>query len=240
MAAQQTYAPPKRKEPGLIGKCISSFVQLVSWLLVSWLLSLVIEWGGMVYIWPEQGAAHAQAVFESDLTYLHPAINDHTRHAKENVVALAEQVIQRIGGLPWFKRNTMHAGQSSDKSQWQRLINRLMARYQRYIDASQWVTQTFVIRLALIVFSLPVFLCAMLVGAVDGLVERELRRWGGGRESSSVFNLARKSVIPAFVAACVIYISLPLSINPVLIILPFAFLQGLAVRITFERLKKYF
>jgi len=81
---------------------------------------------------------------------------------------------------------------------------------------------------------------AGVVGAVDGLVERDLRRWGGGRESSNVFNLAKKSITPAFVLACVVYISLPYSLNPVIVILPFAILLGLAVRISFERLKKYF
>ncbi|MGK0442556.1 MAG: hypothetical protein ACJA0N_002368, partial [Pseudohongiellaceae bacterium] len=40
-------------------------------------------------------------------------------------------------------------------------------------------TQTFVVRLALIVFLLPIFIFAGLVGAVDCLVERDLRRWGG-------------------------------------------------------------
>ena len=87
---------------------------------------------------------------------------------------------------------------------------------------------------------MPVFVLAGLIGAVDGLVERDLRRWGGGRESSNVFNLAKRSVVPAFVSACVIYISLPFSIDPVVVLLPFALLLGLAVRISFERLKKYF
>jgi len=94
--------------------------------------------------------------------------------------------------------------------------------------------------LALILFSLPILAIAALVGGVDGLVERDLRRWGGGRESSNVFNLARRSIVPAFVAACVVYISLPFSINPIIVILPFACLLGMAVRIAFERMKKYF
>jgi integrating conjugative element membrane protein (TIGR03747 family) len=116
----------------------------------------------------------------------------------------------------------------------------LYQRFDDYLEASTYVTQTFIIRLALILFSLPIFLVAALVGGVDGLVERDLRRWGGGRESSNVFNLARRSVVPSFVAACVVYISLPFSINPVIVILPFAFLLGIAVRIGFEWLKKYF
>jgi integrating conjugative element membrane protein (TIGR03747 family) len=116
----------------------------------------------------------------------------------------------------------------------------LYQRFDDYLEASTYVTQTFIIRLALILFSLPIFLVAALVGGVDGLVERDLRRWGGGRESSNVFNLARRSVVPSFVAACVVYISLPFSINPIIVILPFACLLGLATRIAFERLKKYF
>ena len=53
-------------------------------------------------------------------------------------------------------------------------------------------------------------------------------------------NLAKRSVVPAFVGVCVIYISLSFSIDPVMILMPFALLLGLAVRISFERLKKYF
>jgi integrating conjugative element membrane protein (TIGR03747 family) len=64
--------------------------------------------------------------------------------------------------------------------------NEYYRKAEPYLEAASTVTQTFVIRLALIVFSMPVFLLAGLIGAVDGLVERDLRRWGGGRESSNV------------------------------------------------------
>ncbi|MGS2724584.1 integrase arm-type DNA-binding domain-containing protein [Porticoccus sp. GXU_MW_L64] len=68
----------------------------------------------------------------------------------------------------------------------------------------------------------------------------EAKKMIASGKSSNVFNLARRSVVPSFVAACVVYISLPFSINPVIVILPFALLLGVAVRIGFERLKKYF
>ncbi len=47
-------------------------------------------------------------------------------------------------------------------------------------------------------------------------------------------------VVPAFVAACVVYILLPISMNPAMVILPFALLIGLAVRIAFERVEEVF
>ncbi|MBV1889298.1 MAG: TIGR03747 family integrating conjugative element membrane protein, partial [Proteobacteria bacterium] len=144
--------------------------------------------------------------------------------------------------LSWFKTiiQTVPTASAGNFAVFQEWAYDSYQQCRDYLQASTYVTQTFVIRLALILFSLPIFVIAALVGGVDGLVERDLRRWGGGRESSNVFNLARRSIVPAFIAACVVYISLPISLSPVIVILPFAVLLGLAVRITFERLKKYF
>ena len=46
----------------------------------------------------------------------------------------------------------------------------------------------------------PVFVLFTLVALVDGLVRRDLRRWGGGRESSFVYHYAKQSV-PAVCSA---------------------------------------
>ena len=50
------------------------------------------------------------------------------------------------------------------------------------------VTQLFSVRLAILTLAMPVFLLFSLVALVDGLVQRDLRRWGGGRESSFVYH----------------------------------------------------
>ena len=62
MAKSQQYQPPRRKEPGLIGQLFSALVQLMVWLVISLMLSIIIEWLGMIWFWPEQGADHAKAV----------------------------------------------------------------------------------------------------------------------------------------------------------------------------------
>lgn len=242
MAKQQQYQPPRRKEPGLIGNLLTALVQLIVWLIISLMLSIIIEWLGMIWFWPEQGAGHAKSVLIADQTYLNQQLHNRSLGIRNNVVAFTEETINWIAGQSWLETflNNLPTTQDKRLSSLQGWGYDLYQRFDDFLHASVYVTQTFVIRLALIVFSLPIFAVAALVGAVDGLVERDLRRWGGGRESSNVFNLARKSVVPAFVAACVVYISLPFSINPLIVMMPFATLLGLAVRTALARLKKYF
>lgn len=242
MAKSSDYRPPPRKEPSLIGKTISSIVALIVWLILSLLISVIIEWIGMIWFWPEQGADHSKAVLASDLAYLSSQLYENSLNTKHAVAEKAKNVVVWVKQQTAFSATSPNFNARSNKamnsiSEWG---NEYYRKAEPYLEAASTVTQTFVIRLALIVFSMPVFLLAGLIGAVDGLVERDLRRWGGGRESSNVFNLAKRSVVPAFVGACVIYISLPFSIDPVVILMPFALLLGLAVRISFERLKKYF
>ena len=242
MAKPQQYQPPRRKEPGLIGQLFSALVQLVVWLVISLMLSIIIELIGMIWFWPEQGADHAKTVLAADNAYLNQQLYDQSLKIKNDVIATTHEAVNWIARQSWFKTllNNVPDVPDSRFSSLQQWVHDFYQQYRDYLQASTYVTQTFVIRLALILFSLPLFAIAAVVGGVDGLVERDLRRWGGGRESSNVFNLARRSIVPAFVAACVVYISLPFSINPVIVILPFAGLLGMAVRIAFERLKKYF
>lgn len=232
------YKPPKRKEPGLIGKSISATVQLTMWLLVSLMISIIVEFIGISYFWPEQGENHSKEVLEKDLRYLNPSLKQDSNTYRYRIANQAIRIKNKMERVKSFDQLQAKIKLSNNKAS--NLINHVYKRYENHWQAIVPVTQIFIIRLALIIFSLPAFLLAAGMGAVDGLVERDLRRWGGGRESSNVYNLARRSVIPSFILACMIYISLPMSINPALVILPFALLFGMSVRIGFDRLKKYF
>jgi len=63
--------------------------------------------------------------------------------------------------------------------------------FQDYLQAAVAATEVYAIRLAVMVSALPVFLLAGLVAVVDGLGQRDLRRFGGGREKGQVYH--RKS-----------------------------------------------
>jgi len=77
------------------------------------------------------------------------------------------------------------------------------------------------------------------VALVDGFVQRDLRRWGGGRESSFVYHWAKRSALPLLVLSWVIYLALPVSLHPSLVVLPFATLFALSVAVTASSFKKY-
>lgn len=74
---------------------------------------------------------------------------------------------------------------------------------------------------------------------MDGLVQRDLRRWSGGRESSFVYHHAKKVISPAVILAWVVYLGMPTSMHPNYVILPFAALFALAMAIAAGSFKKY-
>ncbi len=107
------------------------------------------------------------------------------------------------------------------------------------LGAAMTITRALAVRLAALTPAVPVFGLFALVAVVDGLVQRDLRRWGGGRESSFVYHHAKKAILPALVLAWVVYLAMPGSVHPNAVILPFAVLFALAVGITSSRFKKY-
>lgn len=86
---------------------------------------------------------------------------------------------------------------------------------------------------------MPVFVMFTIVAIVEGLVKRDLLRWGGGRESSFVYHGAKRSALPLLVLTWVIYLALPFSPHPSFVVLPFATLFALSVTVTASTFKKY-
>jgi len=85
---------------------------------------------------------------------------------------LTDEAVSWVAHQSWFKttlRNVLKApnGSFSTLLVWG---NDLYQRYDECLEAFTYVVQTFVICLALILFSLPIFAVAALVGSVDGLV----------------------------------------------------------------------
>ena len=119
------------------------------------------------------------------------------------------------------------------------MLHRLYRPVSDFILAAMQITQVFAVRLAILALAIPVFGLFTVVALVDGLVRRDLRRWGGGRESSFVYHYAKKAAIPLIIMAWVVYLALPFSLHPSWIILPFALAFSFTVTITASTFKKY-
>lgn len=202
------------------------------------LFSILIEWIGIAFFWNEQGANHAIQMLQTELGYVHQDFS--TSIGSMNSAAFIDQIAQlfyewcyqRTGLIDFIKNAT----QQTATNRFQQLIN----QFNTYIIATLYSIQVFVVRVAIIALSWPAFVLFFFIGAVDGLTERDLRRWGGGRESSTVFQLARNAMFKPVIVSWVVYLSMPVSIHPTLVITPLAVLAGVASRVAFERYKKYF
>ncbi|MCP1361814.1 TIGR03747 family integrating conjugative element membrane protein, partial [Halomonas sp. BBD45] len=108
-----------------------------------------------------------------------------------------------------------------------------------YLQAAMFVTLMTLTRCVILVLTSPLFILAAIVGFTDGLVSRDLRRFGAGRESAFIYHHAKRLVTPIFFTGWLFYLSLPFSIHPNLFLLPCAFLFGLMIAIATSSFKKY-
>lgn len=239
---QATRETPSAR-PGLIARWLSRIGGAVRWLLLSLILSIVIEWIGMAFWWPEEGLAHSRRMLEHELRYLdgdyrhslltpEPArfaarLSDRTHYWLFEATHL-----DRVRG--WLERAASTSEHPTVAG-----LRRLYRPLADGITAAGQVLQLFMVRLAILLLATPAFVLFGLVGLIDGLVQRDLRRWGGGRESSYLYHYAKRSVGGLLIAAWVIYLALPVSVNPSFVVIPFATLLAGSIRVTASQFKKY-
>ena len=81
---------------------------------------------------------------------------------------------------------------------------------------------------------------ALLLGTVDGLVRRDLRRWQGGRESSFVYHHAKRYTGWALTGGFGLYLTWPFGgFNPAYMVLVFTVLVAATLSTTVASFKKY-
>lgn len=247
MATQtlQRHSAQQAAEQGILVKLLTKLLQALLFLIMTLGFSIATEWTGMATgFWDEAGTRHSQAMLEQELSVLNTdfrrsvIVEQPSRFAKrfaDNfydlsfrktgieslIIALAKPTPGvRDGG---FRQRLRHYYQLAED----------------YILAAMLITQVFAVRLAVLILALPAFVLLGLMGLTDGLVQRDIRRWSGGRESSFVYHWAKKLLYPALILPWILYLAIPSKIHPNLIVLPFAILFALSVRVMASMFKKY-
>jgi integrating conjugative element membrane protein (TIGR03747 family) len=229
--------------PGVIARTLRRIGSAIHWLLLSLLISIVIECVGMAYWWPEAGLEHSRRMLDTEIGWLDRDFrqsllsSEPARAARKAADRLHDLLFERTGLRrleEWLRRSAIDTGNSTKHR-----FRRWYRPTADFITAARQVVQLFVVRLTVLALATPVFLLFSLVGLVDGLVQRDLRRWGGGRESSYLYHYAKGSVWVFLIAAWVIYLAMPISINPAFVVVPFAILFAFSISITASTFKKY-
>ncbi len=227
-SAEQTH----ERRGGLFSRSIGIPMQLVGILLVSLLCSILIEWVGIYWQWWDQpGAEHARMTMEREMSWLDTefsrslVVSSPVEAATWFIGQAYEWTFVKTGIAGFLERNAGSGG-------W-------LGAAHEYLQAAIYVTLMTLTRVVILVLTSPLFALAALVGVIDGLVRRDLRRFGAGRESAFVYHHAKRAVGPIFVVGWIIYLSVPFAIHPNVFLLPCAALFGLMISIATGSFKKY-
>jgi len=217
--------------------------QIIQWLIFSLIFSIIIEWAGMILWWSDEGLDHSRIMLVKEIQYLDRDFrrsimtSDPARFTKQVADKTYYYLFEFTGFVDfirWVSRPSV-AGEQGVRP----MLHSIYRPLAEFIIAAMQITQVFSVRLAILTLAMPVFLLFSLVAMVDGLVQRDLRRWGGGRESSFVYHYAKKAVLPLVVLSWIVYLALPFSLHPSFVVLPFAILFALTVTVTASTFKKY-
>jgi integrating conjugative element membrane protein (TIGR03747 family) len=235
----QTSQHPAQR--GLIHNTLSVFSKMFFALLMALLFSIVIEWVGMSFFWDEPGSVHAQKMLEIEIEYLNQDFRQSVltsspaQFARDMADSSYYYLFEWTGLIHFFQWAMTDTPQSKPHL----YAHNIATVMWDYFLAMIAITQVFAVRLSILILATPVIFLALIAGFTDGLVQRDLRRWGGGRESSFLYHHAKKVVLPAIISAWVIYLAMPFSVHPSLIIVPFTLMAGIAMAISAATFKKY-
>ena len=217
--------PPRKR--GLFGLIFLPFTMVfvvASYLVGSILVSILLEWGGMLFGLCDYD--HAAHVLEQEFAYL-----------GDNFTMTLFGISAEEAALRARPPAQIHVSPQELLSM--RFWSQLTANWPYYRNAVVYVLMVTGIRCVIIVLSSLLFVLVGLVAAIDGLHLRELRKVGGGIEHASVYHHA-KALVPYTVGISpVLYLSWPSSINPNFILLPGMLLFYLAVLVGFSTFKKF-
>lgn len=239
MATQTTQT---QRPDTVLGRFFVSVLKIFFWLFLSLILSIIIEWIGMSAYWPDEGINHSQNMLKVELNYVN---NDFKRSLiSDNPGAMAQSYSETFLKYSFeksgIKKTLEWAFGSQTSGKWLvSTVREIIRSIADYVVAAITIIQLFAVRLAILVLALPAFLLFGIVGFIDGLVRRDLRRWGAGRESAFLYHNAKRTILPLLSMPWIVYLAMPNTIHPNYVILPFAILFAVAVSITAGSFKKY-
>lgn len=243
--AVQRSSAQQAAEQGILARLVTQLLQALIFLIMTLGFSIATEWIGMATgFWEEAGTQHSQTMLEQELSVLNTdfrrsvIVEQPAQFARRFADNFYDLIFRKTGIESLIIALAKPTPGVNDGSFRQRLRHYYQLA-EDYILAAMLITQVFAVRLAVLILALPAFVLLGLMGLTDGLVQRDIRRWSGGRESSFVYHWAKKLLYPALILPWILYLAIPSSIHPNLIVLPFAILFAVSVRVMASTFKKY-
>ena len=209
----------------------------------AWFVGVAVEIGGG-FIWDGLGERHAAHLVEQDLGYIADAprsllVGD-TIAFSQMLINAVRWPYARFGVLDRFERDQADPQPAAPSNRFARASGQLVSTLTRWAVITMLIAQDVLLRLSVALFALPAFALACLMGALDGVVRRDLRRWSVGRETSFIYHHAKHYVAWSLTGGFGLYLSWPLGgFNPAVMVLVFTVLVAATLSTTVGAFKKY-
>ncbi|EGA6601303.1 TIGR03747 family integrating conjugative element membrane protein [Salmonella enterica] len=223
------HAPPGPvRRPGLLGWIALLPGVLVGFCLGAWMLAIALEWLDDAFFWRNACANHSEQVLQATWqwwrdfagapVWLLQALTLVSDTLQQGIAALIAS-LNGQSGLFWTKAVTT-------------VIRCAL------LSAGN-VTLNFLLRLAILLQALPLFALIIVVGLIDGLVRRDLRRFGAGHESGFVYHHARRMIGSSLAATGLMWLAVPVFFEPEYVLILGAVLVGLTTSVPVGAFKKH-
>lgn len=217
------------RRPGLLGWIALLPGVLVGFCLGAWMLAIALEWLGDAFFWRNICASHSEQVLQATWQWWRGSAGAPV-WLVEDLAIVSDTLQQGIAALIASLN-----GQSG--LFWTETVTTMIRC--ALLSAGN-VTLTFLLRLAILLQALPLFTLTIIIGLVDGLVRRDLRRFGAGHESGFVYHHARRMISSSLIATGLVWLALPQFLTPEYFGVLSSVIVGLAVSFAIGAFKKYF
>lgn len=197
--------PPSRPGQGPIGWLLSLAGRIIGLVIGALLLRVVLELTGLYFWWPQEGSRHVFQVMRQERVELVTALEPHP--LGKDICVLLESGVTRILRVSY-------------KTNW---------LFQGIVTVLSCTLVSFMLRLASLVSMLPLLCLCVVIGLAEGLVQRDLRRFGSGLESVFLHRYVIRSGSSVATTLWMFYLAQPLFLPPMLVLLPTALWFGITV-----------
>lgn len=222
------HAPHPVRRPGLLGWIALLPGMLVGFCLSAWMLAIALEWLGEAFFWRNTCASHSEQVLQATWQWWKNSAGAPVRLV-ENLAIVSGTLQQGLAALIASLN-----GQSG--LFWTETVTTVIRC--ALLSAGN-VTLTFLLRLAILLQAPPLFALIIAVGLIDGLVRRDLRRFGAGHESGFVYHHARRMISSSLAATGLVWLTVPVFLDPVYLLVAGAILIGLTISVAVGAFKKF-
>jgi integrating conjugative element membrane protein (TIGR03747 family) len=235
------------RQQGFVIGLVTLPFRLFGVLCASLLLSIAVECIALHFFWPDEGWRHAKSMLDHELTHVSEdfarsaLLREPGRSARWLIVHGYDWLFVKSGLLDGIRDASRRdaVGVRPRALDFRAYVEQLGVHVEDYVLAAAYTVLVFFVRLLVLTLSLPLFATAAFVGFVDGLVRRDVRRFGAERESAFVYHRARATLTPLLVLPWTLFLAFPVGVHPLFVLLPGAALLGGAVNIAAATFKKY-